>query len=117
MMSVSIQAEAPRQTEVSALLAQSDAMMASLYPDESNHMVDPSGLEAPEVSFFVARCDGVIVGRGAWVRTGRDEAELKRIYVVAEARGLKVGRRPLEFIESDAAAAQVRPLRLETGVR
>ena len=78
MMSLSIQVEAPRRTAVLALLAQSDAMMASLYPDESNHLVDLSGLEVPEVSFFVARCDGVIVGCGTWVRTGTDEAELRR---------------------------------------
>ena len=116
-MSFSIKAEGPRQAEVLALLDQSDAMMASLYPDESNHMMDATGLEAPGVSFFVARRDGVVVGCGAWVRTGAHEAELKRMYVAPEARGFKVGRRLLEFIEADAAAASVRTLRLETGVR
>ena len=116
-MPVSIKLERPRQPEVLALLAQSDAFMARLYTAESLYMLDVASLEAPHLSFFVARDDGAAVGCAAWVSDSEDEAELKRMYVRPEARGLKVGRRLLEIVEAHARAAGVRILRLETGIR
>ena len=52
---IEIAVENPDQAEVHALLAASDAYMASLYPAESNHMVDVSTLKQPHVTFLVAR--------------------------------------------------------------
>jgi putative acetyltransferase len=113
----SIRIEPPRQADVLELLAASDAYMAELYPAESNHLLDVSQLEAGNVAFYVARAEGRALGCGAWVRTGATEAELKRMFVAPAARGMKVGRRLLARIETEAAAAGVRILRLETGVR
>ena len=45
------------------------------------------------------------------------EAELKRMFVAPEARGLKIGSQLLEALEAAAKAEGVRVIRLETGVR
>jgi putative acetyltransferase len=91
--------------------------MTRLYPPESNHMLEVSELEQPEVSFYLARIDGAALGCGAWVRIGPKEAELKRMFVSPEARGQKIGRQLLEYIEMEAIAAGIHVMRLETGIR
>ena len=67
--------------------------------------------------FLVARRGGVAVGCGALVLGTDGEAELKRMFVAPEARGLKIGSRILDALEAAAKAEGVRVLRLETGVR
>ncbi len=54
MPTVTIAEEPPRQLAVLRLLEMSDAYASSLYPAESNHLVDLSQLELSTVSFF--RC-------------------------------------------------------------
>jgi putative acetyltransferase len=108
--------ESPRQDAVLDLIRQSDALMASLYPAESNHMLDIASLEQPEMRFFVARREGRVVGCGA-LRIGSDgQAELKRMFVDPATRGLKVGRDLLARIEDEARGLGVRLIQLETGI-
>jgi putative acetyltransferase len=114
---VAIAEEPADQTEVHALLRQSDMYFASLYPAESNHLVGITALTEPNVRFVVARRAGVAVGCGALVLGANGEAELKRMFVIPEARGLKLGSRILDTLETTAKTEGVRVLRLETGVR
>jgi putative acetyltransferase len=114
---VSIAAEPADQPEVHALLRQSDAYHAALYPAASNHLVDVAALAAPNVRFVVARRGGTAVGCGALVMGNDGEAELKRMFVVPGARGLKIGSRLLQALEAAGKAEEVRVIRLETGVR
>ena len=114
---VSVAAEPADQPEVHALLRQSDAYFASLYPAESNHLIDVAVLAEPNVRFLVARRASVAVGCGALVLGTDGEAELKRMFVAPEARGLKIGSLLLEALESAARAEGVRVIRMETGVR
>jgi len=114
---VSIAAEPADQPEVYAVLRQSDAYHAALYPAESNHMVDAAALAEPNVRFLVARRAGVVVGCGALVLGADGEAELKRMFVAPEARGLKIGTLLLDALEAAAKTEAVRVIRLETGVR
>lgn len=109
--------ESADQPEVRVLLRQSDAYHTALYPAESNHLVDIATLSEPNVRFVVARRGGVAIGCGALVLGADGEAELKRMFVVPEARGLKLGSRILDALEEAAEAEGVRVLRLETGVR
>ena len=109
--------ENPDQAEVAALLEASDAYMASLYPAESNHMLDIAALQRPEVLFLVARVDGRALGCGAVVSSGQGWAEIKRMFVSPSARGMKLGRRLLEEIEAIAARNGERVLRLEAGAK
>ncbi|KQT03899.1 GNAT family N-acetyltransferase [Rhizobium sp. Leaf386] len=115
-VTVTIEKEPPRQPAVLRLLEQSDAYAASLYPAESNHLVDVSTLEKPSVAFFVARHDGEVVGCCALVDAGDGTAEIKRMFVDPQARGLKIGRRLLEYIETHGRAAGLSAIRLETGI-
>jgi putative acetyltransferase len=112
---IGIAIENPDQADVAALLEASDAYMASLYPAESNHLLDIASLQRPEVRFLVARVEGRAVGCGAVVSSGEGWAEIKRMFVSPAARGLKVGRRLLEEIETIASRSGERLLRLETG--
>lgn len=116
-MTTAISLESPRQDAVIDLIRQSDAYAASLYPAESNHMLDLGALERPEVRFFVARRDGRVVGCGALVVGGDGLAELKRMFVDPATRGLKVGRDLLTRIEDEARDLGVRLIQLETGIR
>jgi len=108
--------EPPRQDAVLDLIRQSDALMASLYPAESNHMLDVASLEQPEMRFFVARRDGRVVGCGALRIGSYGQAELKRMFVDPATRGLKVGRDLLARIEDEARGLGVRLIQLETGI-
>jgi len=115
-MTVTISLEAPRQPGVLRLLELSDAYAASLYPAESNHMVDISTLEGEGVCFFVARRDDEVLGCGALVEAGDGTAEIKRMYVDEQARGLKLGKRLVDTILERARELQLSAIRLETGI-
>jgi putative acetyltransferase len=107
--------ESPRQAEIIALLEQSDAYMAALYPAESNHLLDVESLCAPEVHFLVARWEGRIVGCAALVRGQGGRGEIKRMFVEPAARGKGAGRGLLERIETIAQEEAIHLLQLETG--
>jgi putative acetyltransferase len=113
---IEIKIETPDQAEVHALLAASDAYMASLYPAESNHMVDVNTLTQPHVTFLVARAAGQAVGCGAVVKSSDGWAEIKRMFVSPAARGRQVGRKLLERLEGVARQSGITALRLETGI-
>ena len=118
---VEIKDESPLTPEAAELFALSDAYAAALYPAESNHMVDAGLLAQPNVVFCVARQNGRALGCGASVLFGGSHteppyAEIKRMYVHDDARGLGLGGRILEYLEQQTALRGVRTLRLETGV-
>lgn len=115
-MTVVIAIEPPRQAEVMRLLELSDAYAASLYPAESNHMVDVATLEKPGVSFFVARREGTVLGCGALVAAEDGTGEIKRMFVAEAARGLKLGKRLIEAILERAGELSLAVVRLETGI-
>jgi putative acetyltransferase len=115
--SISFGPEPAEQPDVHALLRQSDAYFAELYPVASNHLIDSAALSAPNVRFLVARRGGAAVGCGALVLGADGEAELKRMFVAAEARGRRIGSQILDALEAAGKAEGVRVIRLETGIR
>lgn len=115
-MPVEIKLEPPRQPEVLRLMEMSNAYMASLYPAESNHMVDIDALEKPTVSFFVARHDGAIVGCCALVEAGDGTAEIKRMFVDPSARGLRIGQMMMDALIARGQGLGLSAIRLETGI-
>jgi putative acetyltransferase len=114
-VTVHITSESPLTPEVTALFKQSDSYAAALYRAESNHMVDAESLAQPHVVFCVARQEEKIVACGAAVLYD-NYAEIKRMFVDEQARGLGLGGRILDYLETEAVARGVRTLRLETGV-
>jgi putative acetyltransferase len=111
-----IAAEDPDGADVVALLRLADDWYATLYPAESNHLLDIAALRQPGTTFFAARESGRLLGFGAVSERG-DYAEIKRMYVAAAARGRKLGRRLLDRLEAHALTRGIRCFRLETGIR
>jgi DNA-binding MarR family transcriptional regulator/GNAT superfamily N-acetyltransferase len=75
---------------------------------------EPGELVAPHGAFVIARLRGRPIGCGALKFHGRAPAELKRMWLAPEARGLGVGRRLLAQLERHARSAGVRVVHLET---
>ena len=75
---------------------------------------DPEELTPPAGYCVLARLRGVPVGCGALKLHGTAPAELKRMWVDPNSRGLGVGRRLLENLEALARENGVGVLRLET---
>ena len=115
-MPVTITKEPPRQPEVIRLLNLSDTYMASLYPAESNHLLDVASLEKQGVHFFVARRQGQVLGCAALVEAGDGTAEIKRMFVDPQARGLSLGKALLAILETQALTLGLTAIRLETGI-
>jgi putative acetyltransferase len=108
--------EDPSQPEIVMLLRDGEEHSAKLYPAESNHHMPLSALRASNVRFLVARDgNGRAVGTGAIALNGA-WAELKRMWVIPEARRLGVSRIILAALEARARSEGVCALRLETGV-
>jgi putative acetyltransferase len=115
-MELRISLEDPARPDIIELLAAGERHSAGLYPAESNHHLPLETLRAPHVRFLVAR-DGTgrAVATGALALSGC-AAELKRMWVVPEIRGRGVSKIMLAALEAKAREAQVRCLRLETGI-
>jgi GNAT superfamily N-acetyltransferase len=74
----------------------------------ASEMAPPSGV------FVVVREDGWAVAGGGLRRLGPEVCEIKRMYVVPEARGRGHGRRVLEALEAAALRLGYRRARLDT---
>ena len=112
---LTISAEPPDQPEIAALLAESDAFSAALYPPESRRPVSIGWLAGQSVRFLVARREERAVGCGALVIGADGAGELKRLIVSANARAQGIGAALLAALENLARAAGLQVLRLETG--
>ena len=98
------------------MLDQLDAYCASLYPAESNHLMDIASLLRDDVLFLVARgVDGAAIGCAALVRR-EGYGEIKRMMVLGEQRGRGLGRKLLEQLAMFGRMSGVRTLKLETGI-
>ena len=75
---------------------------------------DPEELVPPAGLFVIARLRGRPVGCGALKFHGRSPAELKRMWISRDVRGLGVGRRLLADLERRAKVGGARVVHLET---
>ena len=108
--------ERPDQADVHALLVTVRTWSEDLYPPESRHGLDLDAYAHSDVTLFVAREAGVVLGCGAYRLQDDGSAEVKSMFVVPEARGRGIGRAILAAIE-DAVRGRITALRLETGIK
>ena len=115
---MTIQIRPVQDNEADELLAMSTAYMESLYPAESNHLVDYSELYADNAIFLGAFLAGKAVGCVAVIFYQHDceYGEIKRLFVLPEHRDLKLGRTLMAAIEEAAQEAGKHIMRLETGI-
>lgn len=114
--SVTITVESPLTAAAQPLLAALTAELAALYDDDGGvNSFTPADVMVPRSVFLLARLNGVPVGCGALRPLKDDIAEIKRMYVVAEARGQGISRRILNQLERHARAFGYAWLWLETG--
>jgi GNAT superfamily N-acetyltransferase len=87
--------------------------------------LDPAMFQPPRGLYLIARDDsGTPIATGGWRRQDANDlgyadgdAEIKRMYVVPEARGQGLSRLLLAALEDDARAAGRARMVLETGTR
>ncbi len=107
---------APTDAEFTALIAALDARQETLYPAESNHLLDLGQLPPETVIAPAIRSpQGEAVGCGAIVLSDEGFGEMKRVYIDPQHRGQQLGEKLL------AARGESAPARLpysapETGI-
>ena len=92
------------------------------YGGRDDTPLDRLMFEPPRGSFFIGYLDGVPVASGAWRRRDDVEAfgsttaaEIKRMFVMPEARGAGLARAILSHLERTALEAGAEVMILETG--
>ena len=99
-----------------AMIGESEAELASIYPAEVRSVFSPSQLRGSGVVFVVVYLDGRAVGCGG-VAPLDGYGELKRIFVTSAARGRRVSAAIIARLEDEARALDLPVMRLETGDR
>lgn len=113
---VEVVASDPGGAEARLLLGRLDAELAPHYAREHRFGYSVERLRQRGVRFFVARLAGIAVGCAGLEPQGR-MGELKRMFVLPEARGNGAADALLDRIETEAAAPGLDAIRLETGDR
>jgi GNAT superfamily N-acetyltransferase len=112
--------------DVARLIAALDAELDERYAADDELEGEPDyamlNLLGPDVAppfgvVLLARLDGAAVGCGAVRRHDDGTAEVKRMYVMPEARGRGIAATLLAALERAAADLGYRHLVLETGIR
>ena len=104
-----------KPSEVDHLMEASTILLQSLYPEESNHLVDPTDLGAEGNVLLGAEELDAVIGCVGFVDRG-DYAEVKRLFVSQEFRGHGIARVLMAELESRAVDAGHTLMRLETGI-
>jgi GNAT superfamily N-acetyltransferase len=99
---------------LSQYFAELDVRFASGFDPALSISADARELTPPAGILVLARLRGRPIGCGAVKFHGKRPAELKRMWIAPDARGLGIGRRLLAELERHASKAGARVVRLET---
>jgi GNAT superfamily N-acetyltransferase len=102
---------------VRALEAELQQEYVERYGGVDETPIDPKQFAPPDGLFLVGFVGAEPVGSGGFRRHDDDAAEIKRMYVVEDRRGVGYARRLLAELEARAALAGYRRIVLETGLR
>jgi GNAT superfamily N-acetyltransferase len=115
---IRVEAADPLGDEAAGLLRQMRAEALLRYGDVLDASVPATNQPlAARGAFFIAQVEGKAVACAALHPMGAEVAEVKRMYVIPEARRRGVARRLLAELEARAAMLGFTALRLETGNR
>ena len=115
-MPATITPERPDTADASALIEELENELAAIYPSESRHGFSVEKLIAQGVAFFVIREDGIAAGCGGIMFVGNEFAELKRMYVRPQFRGMGLAKLMVNHLAEYAQSQGIGLLRLETGI-
>ena len=115
-MPATITPERPDTPDASALIEELENELAAIYPSESRHGFSVEKLIAQGVAFFVIREDGIAAGCGGIMFVGNEFAELKRMYVRPQFRGMGLAKLMVNHLAEYAQSQGIGLLRLETGI-
>src|SRR6266540_1037726 len=109
----SITPERPDTADAQALIAELESELAPLYPSESRHGYSVEKLLREGVAFFLIRQDGTPAGCGGVQLVGTEYAEVKRMYVRPQFRGLGLAQLMLDHLADYVQSQGVHVLWLE----
>ena len=102
---------------VRALEAELQQEYVERYGGVDETPIDPAQFAPPDGLFLVGFIGAEPVASGGFRRYDDEAAEIKRMYVVEDRRGVGYARRLLAELEARAARAGYRRIVLETGLR
>jgi GNAT superfamily N-acetyltransferase len=102
---------------VRALEAELQQEYVERYGGVDETPIDPAQFAPPDGLFLVGFVGAEPVASGGFRRHDDEAAEIKRMYVVEDRRGVGYARRLLAELEARAAVAGYRRIVLETGLR
>jgi putative acetyltransferase len=103
--------------DVLALLEEHIQDMRRISPPESKHAFDANSLRIPDISFFVARADGELLGCGALLDLGGGIGEIKSMRTSRLHLRRGVAAAILTEIIATARGREIARLCLETGAQ
>lgn len=112
---ITVQPDSPTLPDVRALLDEHLADMFATSPAESVHALDHSALVAPDITFWTAREQGLLLGCGALKALSATEGEIKSMRTTTAARRRGVARLLLAHVLTEARTRGYVQLLLETG--
>ena len=116
MPDTTISRERPDSDDAQVLITELDTYLIPLSPKESRHGYPVDKLIKEDVAFFIIRRDGIPAGCGGVKLFGTDYAEIKRMYVRPQFRGLGLAKLMLDHLAEFARTNGVALVRLETGI-
>ncbi len=105
----------PNSAAARTLLAAHLAFAHEHSPPEFVHALDDSGLQTPDVSFYVGREGDALVVVGALRQLSTDHGEIKSMHTASAFRGNGHGRAMLDHLLAVARERGYRRVSLETG--
>jgi putative acetyltransferase len=102
-----------------SLIAALNAELSKQYPEEgaTHFRLDPHEVGEGNGAFLIAYANENAIGCGAIRKLENETAEIKRMYIVPEARRMGIGRKILQALEAEGRRLGAGRLLLETGER
>ena len=115
-MALLIAAERPDTVDAQILIAELDGYLTPMYPSESRHGFSVEKLVREQVAFYVMRYNEALVGCGGLKTFPGEYAEVKRMYVRPQYRGMGFAKHMVERLCNAAQQQAIPVVRLETGI-